>query len=82
MALPERDQGGTEYTGLMGPAGVPAFRPRRALSASDQARLMRLTGTLDPQAPISWRHWYGQKVEKTAREIEGERRRDDGFSQW
>lgn len=63
---------GTEYTGRMGPAGVPAERPRSALSASDQARLMRLTGTFDPQAPISWRHWHGQAVEKSARELEGE----------
>jgi len=81
MALPKRSEGGTEYTGVIGPAGVPAFKPRAALSASEEARLMRLTGTRDPQAPISWRHWNGQKVEKSAREIEGERRRDDGFSQ-
>lgn len=74
-----RDEAGTEYTGVTGPAGVPAHRPRRALSASDQARLMRLTGTLDPQAPISDRHWYGQAVDKSDRELEGERRRDDGF---
>jgi hypothetical protein len=80
MPLPDRNEGGSEYTGVMGPAGVPAHRPKRALSASDQARLMRLTGTLDPAAPISDRHWNGQAVEKSAKELEGERRRDDGFS--
>jgi len=64
---------GTEYTGRTGPAGVPLHRSRKALSASDRARLMRLTGTFDPQAPISNRHWNGQAVTKSAREIEGER---------
>jgi hypothetical protein len=71
--MPDTGDYGSEYTGRMGPAGVPAKRPRAALSASDQARLMRLTGTLDPEAPISDRHWYGQNVEKSARELEGER---------
>jgi len=67
-----RETGGSEYTGVMGPAGVPKYKKRKALSASEEARLMRLTGTRDPQAPISWRHWNGQKVDKSAREIEGE----------
>jgi hypothetical protein len=67
------DWSDSEYTGVTGPAGVPAFKDRRALSASEEARLMRLTGTRDPLAPISWRHWRGQAVEKSAREIEGER---------
>lgn len=67
------EAGETEYTGLTGPAGVPFRKRRRSLSASEQARLMRLTGTLDPTAPISDRHWNGQAVEKSAREIEGER---------
>ena len=79
--MADRDDMGTEYTGVMGPAGVPAFKKRSALSASEQARLMRLTGTTDPQAEISWRHWLGEAVEPNSRQVEGERRRDDGFVQ-
>lgn len=63
----------TEYGGEMGPAGVPAQRPRTALSASDEARLLRLTGTLDPKAPRSDRVWNGEAVEKTAAQKEGEK---------
>lgn len=64
----------TEYGGLMGPAGVPVRRPKKALSASDEARLMRLTGTRDPAAPISDRVWNGQSATKSPRELEGEAR--------
>lgn len=64
----------TEYGGLMGPAGVPLKRPRKALSASDQARLMRTVGELDPTKERSERVWNGQARDKSSREIEGEAR--------
>lgn len=69
----EPEYGETEYTGLMGPAGVPKYRPRRALTPSDQARLARLTGTMDPKAPVSERIWQGEDIEKTTKQEEGEK---------
>ena len=67
------EYGETEYSGVTGPAGVPKYRPKRALTPSDQARLARLTGTQDPKAPVIDRVWQGEDIEKTARQREGER---------
>lgn len=67
---PQPDE--TEYEGLKGPAGVPKYRPAKALTASDKLRLERLTGTHDPQATISRRVWEGQNRHKSDRELKGE----------
>ena len=63
---------GTEYNGKMGPAGVPKYRPVRALTASDRARLLRLTGKLDPEAPVSVMVWNGEDVKRTVRQEVGD----------
>lgn len=67
-----RESGESEYGGVVGPAGVAKYRPRRALSASDEARLLRTTGTRDPKAPKSDRVWNGEDIEKTQRQKRGE----------
>jgi hypothetical protein len=60
---------GTEYEGTMGPAGVPKYRPPRHMRANDRARLLRLTGTTNPRAPISTRVWNGEDILPTSRQI-------------
>jgi len=67
-----REPGESEYGGVVGPVGVAKYRRRRALSASDEARLLRTTGTLDPKAPKSDRVWRGEDIEKTQRQKQGE----------
>lgn len=67
-----REVGESEYDGVRGPVGVPKYRPRRALSASDEARLLRTTGTRDPKAPKSDRVWNGEDINKTQRQKRGE----------
>jgi len=67
-------EGESEFSGKAGPAGVGIRKPKTALSASDQLRLARLTGTTDPQAPISDRVWYGEGPTRTARQAEGDER--------
>jgi YD repeat-containing protein len=62
----------SEYDGARGPAGVPKRKTERTLTASQKARLERLTGTHDPQAEISRRVWNGQNRHKSDRELEGE----------
>jgi hypothetical protein len=62
----------SEYDGIRGPAGVPKYRREATLTASDKARLERLTGTHDPKAPLSDRVWNGQNIHKSDRELEGE----------
>ena len=62
----------SEYDGIRGPAGVAKYRPPARLTASDKARLERLTGTHDPQAELSERIWNGQNIDKSDRELEGE----------
>jgi len=60
---------GTEYEGTMGPAGVPKYRHQRNMGANDRARLLRLTGTTNPRAPISARVWNGEDLLPTSRQI-------------
>ena len=62
----------TEYTGEFGPTGVPAFKRQAAVTASEEMRMSRLTGTKDPLEPINWRVWYGQKPERSAKEELGD----------
>jgi hypothetical protein len=63
----------SEYTGEFGPTGVPLHKPQRAVTASEEARMARLTGLKDPAEPINWRVWYGEGLEKTARQVEGDK---------
>jgi len=64
----------TEYTGTMGrsTSGVPAARPKTALSASDQMRLSRLTDENDPDRRVNWRIWQGETPERTPEQVEGD----------
>jgi hypothetical protein len=64
--------GESEYSGKAGPAGVGIRKPQKAVSASDEARLARLTGTKDPKAPINDRVWYGEAPRKTERQRRGD----------
>jgi hypothetical protein len=64
----------SEFTAQTGPMGVDVRKTPGMLSASEEARLMRTTGTRDPTAPFSERVWRGEDVEKTQRQLEGERR--------
>jgi hypothetical protein len=57
--------GETEYTQTSGPAGVAKYRHPLLTSAAERARLLRLTGTIDPQAPLSERVWNGEDIERT-----------------
>lgn len=67
------EYGETEYTGVVGPAGVPKYKKRGALTPSEEARLLRLTGTKDPKAEVNYRIWEGETAEKTRRQKEGDR---------
>jgi hypothetical protein len=62
----------TEYTGEFGPTGVPLFKERRAVSASEEMRMSRLTADKDPAKPINWRVWNGQRPELSDKELLGE----------
>jgi hypothetical protein len=61
-----------EYTGEFGPTGVPAFKRRGAVTASEEMRMSRLTADKDPLKPVNYRVWNGQRPEKSARELLGE----------
>jgi hypothetical protein len=48
-----------------------------ALTPSEEARLLRTTGTRDPAAPMSDRIWNGEDIELTDRQKEGMRSADE-----
>lgn len=63
----------TEYGLLPGKGhGVDKRKSRRALSSSEEARLMRLVGEPDPTKPKNDRIWNGEIAEKTPRQLEAE----------
>jgi hypothetical protein len=68
--------GESEYTGRMGAStsGIPEDRPQSALSASDEARLNRITDLSDPQRKFNERIWFGETPERTAAQEEGDLR--------
>jgi hypothetical protein len=68
--------GETEYTGRMGrsTSGIPEDRPHSALSASDQARLARITDEADRERKFNERIWFGETPERTAAQVEGDER--------
>jgi hypothetical protein len=68
--------GESEYTGRMGRSttGIPEDRPEAALSAADEARLLRISDRNDEGRRFNERIWHGEAPEKSARQIEGELR--------
>lgn len=68
--------GESEYTGRLGAStsGIPEDRPRSALSASDTARLARITDLQDPQHKFNERIWFGETPERTPAQVEGDER--------
>lgn len=78
-----------EFTGASGPTGVGRrkragsggglFQPgENSLSAAEKARLLRMTGHLDPLKPRNQRIWTGQSERRTPEQVEGDRRNDTG----
>jgi hypothetical protein len=68
--------GETEYTGTMGASttGIPESRPESALSASDQARLARISDLNDPHRKFNSRIWHGETPQRTPEQVEGDKR--------
>jgi len=68
--------GESEFTGTMGrsTSGIPEARPKSALSASDEARLARITDETDPQHKLNLRIWFGETPKRTAAQVEGDDR--------
>jgi len=68
--------GESEYTGTMGrsTSGIPEARPESALSASDEARLARITDETDPERKYNKRIWLGETPERTEAQVEGDER--------
>lgn len=68
--------GESEYTGRMGrsTSGIPEDRPESALSASDQARLNRITDPSDRERKYNKRVWLGETPERTEAQVEGDER--------
>ena len=68
--------GESEYDGRMGrsTSGIPEDRPDSALSASDEARLNRITDPSDRTRKFNERIWYGETPEPTPEQVEGDAR--------
>jgi hypothetical protein len=68
--------GETEYEGTMGASttGIPESRPESALSASDQARLARISDLNDPHRRLNLRIWHGETPHRTPEQVEGDKR--------
>jgi hypothetical protein len=68
--------GESEYSGRMGrsTSGIPEDRPDAALSASDEARLNRITDPSDRARRFNQRIWYGETPERTPEQVEGDER--------
>jgi len=68
--------GETDYNGTMyrSTSGIPQFRHASALSASDEARLARLTDPVDVQRKRNDRIWKGESAKRTWAQVEGDRR--------
>lgn len=67
--------GETEYEGTMGAStsGIPEKRPESALSASDEARLARITDLNDPHRRLNYRIWHGETPQRTPEQVEGDK---------
>ena len=66
----------TEYTGRMGrsTSGIPEGRPQSALSASDEARLHRITDPSDKRRKLNTRIWHGETPSRSPEQVEGDLR--------
>jgi hypothetical protein len=54
----DKHKGTSEFEGARGPAGI-SIKPEDVLSSSEKLRLGYLTGTENPEAPVSRHAWEG-----------------------
>jgi len=68
--------GESEYNGRMGRSttGIPEDRPENALSASDEARLDKISDRNDRARRLNYRIWFGETPERSAAQVEGDER--------
>lgn len=53
----------SEFNGEDGRSGLPKFKPRSAMTASEKLRLGYTVGVEDPDLPPNRRAWTGEKLE-------------------